>query len=339
MDRAAATRRPTGPRWRPGERALGESRVFRSYAPEADGRALLRGARREPEQRHPVGRRGEIAVGERKPDRRPSQGPRPHVSGDWRRRRFPQCFPEGGRRQRLLCPLQLSHSLWIVLVVRGSGAADSLLASMRQAIWSYAPDLTIARIKTLDTQLTDSLATERFQTSLLAAFGASALLLSMLGISGVLSSPWPPESRRSRSSGWRSARVAAASTRSPSRGGSPGRRRSPGRLGGERRGGASDSQPALRRSSGRRAGHRDGQRLLLLSAAAAALPPRAPRRLGRSDGGTALGVDNTASVSWRLLLAAGIAGNPARRIWKQLKTAGRSELTPMDPPRLCLRDR
>jgi len=72
-------------------------------------------------------------------------------------------------------------------VVRGSGAADSLLASMRQAIWSYAPDLTIARIKTLDTQLTDSLATERFQTWLLAAFGASALLLSMLGIYGVLS--------------------------------------------------------------------------------------------------------------------------------------------------------
>jgi ABC-type antimicrobial peptide transport system permease subunit len=57
---------------------------------------------------------------------------------------------------------------------------------MRQAIWSHAPDVTIARVKTLDSQLNDSLAAERFQTFVLLAFAAAALLLAMLGIYGVL---------------------------------------------------------------------------------------------------------------------------------------------------------
>jgi predicted permease len=65
--------------------------------------------------------------------------------------------------------------------------SSALVSSMRQAIWKYAPDVTIARVKTLDSQLTDSLATERFQTLVLVAFGIAALLLAMLGIYGVLS--------------------------------------------------------------------------------------------------------------------------------------------------------
>ncbi|MGA7237387.1 MAG: ABC transporter permease [Bryobacteraceae bacterium] len=65
--------------------------------------------------------------------------------------------------------------------------AGALGAIMRQAIWKYDPDVTIARVKTLDAQLTDSLAPERFETLVLLSFGASALLLAMLGIYGVLS--------------------------------------------------------------------------------------------------------------------------------------------------------
>lgn len=76
----------------------------------------------------------------------------------------------------------------ITFAVRaGSQPADGLLNGMRQAIWKYAPDTTITRVKTLDSQVSDSLAPERFQTMVLASFGASALLLAMLGIYGVLS--------------------------------------------------------------------------------------------------------------------------------------------------------
>jgi ABC-type antimicrobial peptide transport system permease subunit len=72
-------------------------------------------------------------------------------------------------------------------MVRSSQPAETLASSMRQAIWNYAPDVTVARVKTLHAQLNDSLANERFQTFVLVAFGVSALLLAMLGIYGVLS--------------------------------------------------------------------------------------------------------------------------------------------------------
>src|SRR5437016_4027775 len=65
--------------------------------------------------------------------------------------------------------------------------AGGLVSAMRQAIWKYDPEVTIARVKTLGAQLTDSLATERFQTLVLMSFGTAALLLAMLGIYGVLS--------------------------------------------------------------------------------------------------------------------------------------------------------
>lgn len=64
--------------------------------------------------------------------------------------------------------------------------AGGLLSAIREAIWKYDPEVTIARVKTLGTQLTDSLATERFETLVLLSFGAAALLLAMLGIYGVL---------------------------------------------------------------------------------------------------------------------------------------------------------
>ncbi|HVH86228.1 MAG TPA: FtsX-like permease family protein, partial [Terriglobales bacterium] len=74
-----------------------------------------------------------------------------------------------------------------LFTVRGAQPASQLLAAVQQAIWQYAPNISIARVKTLDSQVSDSLATERFQTSVLIAFAVAALLLAMLGMYGVLS--------------------------------------------------------------------------------------------------------------------------------------------------------
>ena len=75
----------------------------------------------------------------------------------------------------------------LYFVARSRYAADALVSSMREAITKQAPSVMIARAKTMDAQLADSLSRERFQTFVLVAFGASAVLLAMLGIYGVLS--------------------------------------------------------------------------------------------------------------------------------------------------------
>ncbi len=75
----------------------------------------------------------------------------------------------------------------LFFLVRSSQSPESLIPDVRRAIWAQDPEVTIARVKTLDSQVKDSLATERFQTFILVAFGIAALLLAMLGIYGILS--------------------------------------------------------------------------------------------------------------------------------------------------------
>jgi predicted permease len=74
-----------------------------------------------------------------------------------------------------------------VFMVRGGRPGDDLGSAIRRAIWAQAPDMTIARVKTMEAQRRDSVSTERFQTMVLIAFGGAGLMLAMLGIYGVLS--------------------------------------------------------------------------------------------------------------------------------------------------------
>jgi predicted permease len=72
-------------------------------------------------------------------------------------------------------------------LIRTTQDPQLLTEEIRKAIWSYNPNVTIARIHTLDSQLSDSLAPEHLQTGIFVAFGAAALLLALLGIYGTLS--------------------------------------------------------------------------------------------------------------------------------------------------------
>jgi predicted permease len=72
-------------------------------------------------------------------------------------------------------------------LVRTAQDPTLLTESIRNTIWSYNPNVTIARVHTLDSQLSDSLAPEHLETGIFAAFGAAALLLALLGIYGTLS--------------------------------------------------------------------------------------------------------------------------------------------------------
>jgi predicted permease len=73
-----------------------------------------------------------------------------------------------------------------VFLVRSSQMIQALGPEMRQTIWSIDPDISIPTVISLDAQLDESVATEKFQTVILSSFGGAALLLAVLGIYGVL---------------------------------------------------------------------------------------------------------------------------------------------------------
>jgi predicted permease len=72
-------------------------------------------------------------------------------------------------------------------LVRSTQDPTQLIEAVRNTIWTYNPNVTIARVHTLDSQLSDSLAPEHLETGIFAAFGAAALFLALLGIYGTLS--------------------------------------------------------------------------------------------------------------------------------------------------------
>lgn len=74
----------------------------------------------------------------------------------------------------------------VYFLVRSPLAASALADSIRSVVWKIDPQVPIPTLKSLDDQVDDSVATERFQTLLLSSFGTAALLLALLGVYGVL---------------------------------------------------------------------------------------------------------------------------------------------------------
>lgn len=72
-------------------------------------------------------------------------------------------------------------------VLRSKQRPEESAALLRQSIWKSGPNVTLGRVKTLESHVSDSLSQERFQTLILISFGTAALLLAMVGIYGVLS--------------------------------------------------------------------------------------------------------------------------------------------------------
>jgi ABC-type antimicrobial peptide transport system permease subunit len=74
----------------------------------------------------------------------------------------------------------------VFFLVRSSFPTARLADSIRRTIWSIDPQVPIPMLKSMDEQVDDSVATDRFQTLLLSSFGAAALFLATLGVYGVL---------------------------------------------------------------------------------------------------------------------------------------------------------
>jgi putative ABC transport system permease protein len=75
----------------------------------------------------------------------------------------------------------------MTLLVRTTTEPKSIVAAVRQAVWSIDPNQPIADVKTLDQIVSDSIAQPRLNMLLMTLFGGLALLLSAVGIYGLLS--------------------------------------------------------------------------------------------------------------------------------------------------------
>jgi predicted permease len=71
--------------------------------------------------------------------------------------------------------------------VRTHGRPENAFATLRATVARLDPLLPIRSLRTVDTQIDRSLTTERMMATLLTGFGAIALLLSVIGLHGVMS--------------------------------------------------------------------------------------------------------------------------------------------------------
>jgi len=79
------------------------------------------------------------------------------------------------------------NAWWRVnFLVRSAQPASALAGEIQRTIWKIDPQVAIPTLKSMNEQVSDSVATERFQTLLLSSFGVAGLLLALLGIYGVL---------------------------------------------------------------------------------------------------------------------------------------------------------
>jgi predicted permease len=71
------------------------------------------------------------------------------------------------------------------LVVRVNGPPENIAPALRAAVAGVDPTLALDRIQPLETFLDDSLAPQRFRTSLMAGLAAVGLVLGAIGVAGV----------------------------------------------------------------------------------------------------------------------------------------------------------
>jgi putative ABC transport system permease protein len=91
-------------------------------------------------------------------------------------------------------PYWYRNRLAMNVVLRTSSDPRSVAPAVRSAVWNIDPDTVVGEIRTMENVVSSSVGQNRFQVILIAGFAASALLLSCLGIYGVVS--WSVTRRR-----------------------------------------------------------------------------------------------------------------------------------------------
>ncbi|MBA2305665.1 MAG: ABC transporter permease [Acidobacteria bacterium] len=84
-------------------------------------------------------------------------------------------------------PIRQNYTPQAALHVRAAGDAGGLAATVRRQVQEIDPTLSVFDIRTLETQVADSLAPLRINVIVLSTFGGLALLLASIGLYGVAS--------------------------------------------------------------------------------------------------------------------------------------------------------
>jgi putative ABC transport system permease protein len=74
----------------------------------------------------------------------------------------------------------------LTVVLRSEGPAAPALAALRRAVRELDPDAAVARQRSLAAVRTQSLARQRFSSTVITVFAAGALLLTVVGVYGVI---------------------------------------------------------------------------------------------------------------------------------------------------------
>ena len=94
-----------------------------------------------------------------------------------------------GERPAIYTPYAQSQDhwkRWMQVVIRTRAGSDGAALLLKQRVGSVDPLLPVSRLRSMQEVVAASLARQRFQAQLLAAFAAAALLLAAVGIAGVM---------------------------------------------------------------------------------------------------------------------------------------------------------
>jgi predicted permease len=84
-------------------------------------------------------------------------------------------------------PLFQSEAPYGFLIAKSTASPAEVSATMRRAVHDADPTLPISDLKTMDTRISESLGPQRFAANLVAVFAGLALLLSAVGLYGLIS--------------------------------------------------------------------------------------------------------------------------------------------------------
>jgi putative ABC transport system permease protein len=94
--------------------------------------------------------------------------------------------PQAAGEPQLYLPYTQNTQATLSIVARGNAPATALVPTIRAAIRSLDPDLPIARLRPMSDLVSNATARQRFNATLLGIFALTALLLSSVGLYGVM---------------------------------------------------------------------------------------------------------------------------------------------------------